>query len=43
MAIQGGFFSVSNGINYFVASNPGTVNSMGAGVNFIAPLASLNF
>jgi hypothetical protein len=43
MAIQGGFFAISNGINYYVASNPGTVNPMGAGVNFIAPLASLNF
>ncbi len=43
MAIQGGYFAISNGINYYVASNPGTVNSMGAGAGFIAPLASLNF
>jgi hypothetical protein len=43
MAIQGGFFSISNGINYIVASAPGYVNTMGAGASFISPIACLNF
>jgi|GEM_PF-1588294 len=43
VAIQGGFFSISNGINYFVASDPGHVNAMGAGASFVSPIACLNF
>jgi hypothetical protein len=43
IALQGGFFSIYDGMDYFIAKNPGTVRDWNAGVTYRVKLASMDF
>ncbi len=43
MAIQGGFFSINDGLNYFISKDPGTVRDWQTDTTYRVRLASMDF
>jgi hypothetical protein len=43
MALQGSFFAISDGLNFYISKDPGTVRDWNAGVTYRFQLASMDF